>query len=194
VFPSGKSYVGQSTDIKDRHFNYRRLECKSQPKLFNAITKYGWDKVKVEMLLWASDKHNLDTAETFYIKHFDCISNGYNCKEGGSNGKHSEETKKKMSEANTGKKQTTETKDKIRKTLSGRPRSIETRLKISLSKKGKPFSNEHRDNISKAQVGKPAKNKGYTYSDEIKERMSKAQLKRHLLGKNTGMIITEVGK
>lgn len=72
--------------------------------LFRSIEKYGFDAFTVdEEFDVAYSKEELDSLECKYIKEFDCIENGYNNKEGGSNGKPSEEVRKKMSEALKGK-------------------------------------------------------------------------------------------
>lgn len=39
--PSGKCYIGQSVQLEIRHRRYKNLECDRQPKLYNAILKYG---------------------------------------------------------------------------------------------------------------------------------------------------------
>ena len=62
---------------------------------------------------------------------------------------HSEETKTKMSAAQTGKVLSEETKDKMRV-----PKSEETKAKMRTSQKGKPKSKEHKANMSAAQTGK----------------------------------------
>jgi group I intron endonuclease len=41
--PSGKIYIGQSTNIENRFNSYRILDCKKQIKLYNSLKKYGWD-------------------------------------------------------------------------------------------------------------------------------------------------------
>ena len=48
--PSGKCYIGQSTDMVQRILKYKRLQCKSQIKLYNAIQKYGFENFKRETL------------------------------------------------------------------------------------------------------------------------------------------------
>lgn len=78
---------------------------------------------------------------------------------------HSEETKQKISEANKGQvqehKQTywqgrhlsEEHKQKISEANKGRHHSEETKQKISNANKGRRFSDEHRKNLSKARKG-----------------------------------------
>ncbi len=109
----------------------------------------------------------------------------------------SEETKEKISMANSGKNRTEETKRKLsiakighrvsEKTKAkisqsnmgkagwnkGRIWSDETKLKMSIAKKGKIFSEEHRKNLSLSHKGKPAHNKGIPMSKEQKLKMSK---------------------
>ena len=69
--------------------------------------------------------------------------------------KHSEETKKKISQSNFGREthnkgvpQTEEVKLKISNTLKGRIITEEHRLKLSIKAKGKVFTEEHKKNIS----------------------------------------------
>ena len=113
---NGKCYIGQTTN--KRGFNGRYHSCgKGIEKVYNyhknnkehnrhynvhllgAIEKYGLNSFTVDKEFdTAFSKEELDTLECKYIKEFDCINNGYNNNEGGSNGKHSEETCKKLSE------------------------------------------------------------------------------------------------
>lgn len=75
-------------------------------------------------------------------------NNGYNLKEAGTHGKHSEETKKKISLSHRGSKHTEITKKKMRMNHAdfsgknnpnyGKHPSKATRLKLSLWQKGKP--------------------------------------------------------
>ena len=66
----------------------------------------------------------------------------------------SEEHKKKLSEANKGKHLSEETKKKMSEALKGRQFSEETRKKMSEAAKGKKFSDEHRHKLSESQKGK----------------------------------------
>ena len=102
--PSGKVYIGQSTNIKGRISFYKGEHCILQRHLYNAIKKHGWDNFTIE-ILWstntpekARDIHKvLDALEIAYIKFYNSIENGYNLMTGGSNGGHSKETREKMS-------------------------------------------------------------------------------------------------
>lgn len=48
--PSGKHYIGQTTDIDKRLKHYKRVDCKTQVKLFRAIEKYGFENFLIEIL------------------------------------------------------------------------------------------------------------------------------------------------
>ncbi len=66
--------------------------------IHRAIRKYGWNNFKKEVICYCGDKLSLDLMEDFCINIFNTIiPNGYNLRRGGSHGKHSEETKMKIS-------------------------------------------------------------------------------------------------
>jgi hypothetical protein len=70
----------------------------------------------------------------------------------------SEETKKKISAANTGKTRSDEAKSKMSNAKLGKEISLDhrTAISISLTGKSKPaFSDSHRENIGKVHRGKP---------------------------------------
>jgi group I intron endonuclease len=99
---TGKTYIGQS--IQDP--NQRRLEhiahSRHSEKTYhfhNAIRKYGEESFEWEVLQYASSIDELNYLEVFYMNKYDSIENGYNLREGGNNKLHSEESKKRMSEA-----------------------------------------------------------------------------------------------
>jgi hypothetical protein len=70
----------------------------------------------------------------------------------------SEETKRRISKANSGKKRSKITKEKQSIAKKDKPLSAEHKAKISKTLKGKPkapFSNQHKENIGKVHRGKP---------------------------------------
>jgi len=114
--------------------------------LTNAIKKYGWENFKHYVLAENIPERDLDEVERHYIRKFDAQNPkfGYNEDSGGcKNKRHSERTKKKISETEKGKK----VSDKTRKLLSkshigksvnaGVPKSQEHKEKLSESLKGK---------------------------------------------------------
>jgi group I intron endonuclease len=100
---NGKKYIGQTTrDLIERF----REHCGNSgtsvsPKLKNAIKKYGKDCFCVDVVYEFTDctQNDLDEKEIEFIKKINTLHpNGYNLKQGGSGGRHSEETKKLLSQ------------------------------------------------------------------------------------------------
>lgn len=107
--PSGKKYVGQTTDEKHRQCIFLNLNikyCSGKGKIDAARKKYGPENFKYEILeeIFNEDKEELiqilDKLETTYIIKFDSINKGYNISPGGKNHsrKFSKEERKHMSE------------------------------------------------------------------------------------------------
>lgn len=95
---------------------------------------------------------------------------------------HSEETKRKISEAAKGRKHTEEAKRKMSEANKGKKRSEEAKRKISEGHKGeksymygKHLSEEQKRKISEAQKGEKNHNYGKHPSDETKRKMSEAK-------------------
>lgn len=165
--PSKKVYIGQSVDIKKRISYYKNLRCHQQPRLFNSIKKYGWDKHKFEMLALC-DADELNKLERYYQDVY-CANNpnGLNCmltNYGDRNGAHSSETRKKMSESK-----------------KGITMSAEARLKSSIKQKGRVVSEETKDKMRLAKVGWKPWNVGVPMTAEYKAKMIKNRT-----GKMTG--------
>jgi|LakMenEpi03Aug12_release.lakeMendotaPanAssembly.Ray.scaffolds.fasta_scaffold442686_2 group I intron endonuclease len=162
--PSGRVYIGQSTDIDRRwNVNYKNLRCKSQRRLYSSFVYHGVENHTFEII-----KECMVEEIPYYERHYQEFYNvldkdyGLNCKLSKVGEKKqvcSDETRQKMSEKakgrklsegakrklsiflignkyNLGKKQSEDhIKKKVEKT-KGKKRSEESRKKISESKKG----------------------------------------------------------
>lgn len=98
---TGKQYVGQSQceDIEKR-WNQHRTICKYSlgRLIFNTYKKYGIENFKFQLICICFDE-DCDNYEIEYIKKYNTLApHGYNLTEGGKSAKHSEETRKLMSE------------------------------------------------------------------------------------------------
>jgi group I intron endonuclease len=151
---NGKIYIGQTTlnPIKRKtiHFHELRKEKHGNSHLQHSFNKYGESNFKFIVLNYATNKKTLNQLEINYIKQYNCLNdnNGYNFKSGGSNGKHSLQTREKMSESQkglrTGEKnpmRSPEAREKLRKARTGTKHSLETRKKMSRTRKGKRIVN-----------------------------------------------------
>lgn len=89
--------MGQTTRTLEQRW---REHCSPHSRclaLHSAINKYGSEKFKVEQIDIACNQFEADYKEAMWIKQLNTLSpNGYNLKDGGSHGKHSEEVKLKM--------------------------------------------------------------------------------------------------
>ena len=161
---NGKSYIGQTIQKPKKRFNshFSQSNC---PAIHNAIQKYGRDAFTVEILHEVLDIF-LDDLEISEIKRHNTLApNGYNLDGGGNANKvMSDQTRKKISEANKGRKHTPETRQK----MSNKKLSPEHRKKISNAKKGKTLSPAARQKLSVA-------NKGRTFSPETRQKISESK-------------------
>lgn len=137
--PKGKIYIGQTIDFDRRVYQYKMLNCKEQPKLYNSLKKYGFNNHVFE-LIHQCQETNLTILERYYQELYKTIENdNLNCflvTTKDKTGRHTEETKRKMSESAKGKKKTAEHIAKLpqnQKGYKGKKRSEETKLKQSLN-------------------------------------------------------------
>jgi group I intron endonuclease len=185
----GKIYIGSSKNINHRlqqHFSKLKINNHSNKILQNTYNKYGKDIFKIGVLEFC-EIGVLIEREQFYINSYDKdeLFNLRLIAESNKGFKHSEETKKKLSENLKGNqyalgmKHTDETKLKISEKLKGNNFNLGkkvnevTKLKLSLMRKGIPKSKEHIENSAKARTG-------LKRSEESKLRMSIAAKNRKL--------------
>lgn len=111
--PSGRIYIGQSRNFRQRVSHYKCGHHKDQVKLSRSIVKYGWDAHKSEVICNCTEDI-LNKMETFFIRYYDSCSSGLNSNYGGDVSFFSEETRKKISEFHKGKKKSIEHAKKAR--------------------------------------------------------------------------------
>lgn len=87
TFPNGKKYVGITVDFKNRMRTHKCLGYGNQAQrpLYNAISKYGWENIKKEILFEGLTEDEayakeIELIEKYALKNFD---NGYNLANGG---------------------------------------------------------------------------------------------------------------
>jgi hypothetical protein len=152
-------YIGKDKYHPSRFNIFNRVKNKRHIKLYGALKKYPASIWRREILAsgFRTDA-GLVKAEIYWIAKFNSYNKGYNCTKGG--GGHSagasDETKRKMSLAHTGKKLSKEHRKKLsiskmgNASRLGQKHTPETLLKMSLAKKGKRFSKKHRQNLREA--------------------------------------------
>lgn len=79
---NGKAYIGQSNDIQRRFSEHQTKGVESRIPLDIAIQKYGKDAFTYEVIEECS-LEELNEKETYWIKFYNTVENGYNCSYGG---------------------------------------------------------------------------------------------------------------
>ena len=105
IFPNNKVYIGITSQKPKRRWNNGQ-GYKNNQYMTNAIMKYGWDNVIHKILYTNLKKEEAEEIEIKLIKEYKADNKryGYNIEYGGChNGKTSEITRKRISEANKGK-------------------------------------------------------------------------------------------
>jgi group I intron endonuclease len=183
---NNKAYVGYTSDWPVRKYKHEWHSKNDKPEQYfhRAIKKYGIESLKWEVIFETSSLDECLKMENILIaEHNTMRPNGYNIAEGGGKsptlGKTlSEETKKKIGNANKGRKWTEERKKKksleysgkgnpfYGKTFApdkhpwiGRKHSDETRRKMSESKKRKHFVNPMSNSESRSKLSSTAKSR-----------------------------------
>lgn len=151
-----KQYIGQTTQNPYYYFKqtYVYGRGKDRVKIANAIKKYGIDNFRFDVIDSATDKVTLDELEDYYISFWNTIEVGFNCKGGGSNGKHSQETCNKISLSLTGNRHSDESKSKMSVAQKGKLVTQETKKKLYQCNIGKKHSELTKSKMSVARKGK----------------------------------------
>lgn len=146
---NGKVYVG----ITKQRANARWKNgegYKSNPAFYFDIQKYGWNAFDHTII---KDNLSAEEAAKLEVEYIELLNakrtkGGYNKTRGGETHAHvSEETRRKLSDALTGRKLSPETLKKRSETMKGHFVSEETRRKIGNRHRGKVASKELREKL-----------------------------------------------
>lgn len=127
-------YIGITCkkNVKQRWLNGRGYDYNIH--FSNAIKKYGWDNFLHEVLFNGLTKEEAEQKEIELIAYYDSTNQnkGYNLSLGGSSfGKHSESTKRLISEKNKGKERSEEFKKRLSEAHLGKPKGESMKSKLS---------------------------------------------------------------
>lgn len=194
---SGKIYIGQSKHLKRRLSEHRGCEFKdtskgSQSVIRRAIKKYGFDAFDFEIVLYCEEGEYMDMMETKLIEFYgSLVPNGYNVRDGGNKVYISEEGRKRISKANSGRIVSEETRKKLsdsaKRHYLNNPRSEEWSQKLSKAMTGKNKTDEakkkmseHRKEFIKNNPDSCKNFLGKKHSEETKQKMREAHMKRKM--------------
>ena len=192
-------YVGKDSYIdKNKRHKEHLAPSNYNEQPINRILQNNPNRY-IYQVLWEIDdctNNHLNQMEIFYIKKYDPQFNFTEGGDGVSGFRHSEETRKKISESQKGennpmygKKHSEESRKKISEALKGenhpmygKTHSEETKKKMSEAQKGennpmygKTHSEEARKKISESQKGENNSMYGKTHSEEARKKMSEAR-------------------
>jgi group I intron endonuclease len=180
-----KVYIGSAVNIDKRLMDHKssliRNKHPNKP-LQNFYNKYRGGSLKYN-LLYECPKEKLIESEQFFINLYDGMLFNIRKKAESNLGiKCSDEAKKRMSEAMSGKrhhyygkKLGEEHRRKISEALTGKTHSEETREKMSEAKTGRAHSEETKRKISEAKSGEKHHFYGKTHSEETRRKISEAR-------------------
>jgi len=162
VCPNGKIYIGitSQTDINRRWQN--GYGYRNNVLFYRAIKKYGWNNIRHEILCDGLNKTAAEKMEIKLIRESKSNNShyGYNIDNGGNcTGTHSEETKRKISEAQKGEKNH----------AYGKPSPM----------RGKKCTEEQIRKNRLSHIGQPSYWKGKTFPPEVIEKMRKPKTELH---------------
>ena len=176
---NGKLYFG-ITSYKPKYRWNNGKGYLTNKHFTRAINKYGWDNIEHIVLAQGLTKEEARHYEEVLIAIFDTMNpnKGYNHTSGGETNRHTEETKRKLSDAKKGENNPMFGKPSPNK---GKTFTEETKRKLSESHEGqvpwnkdKKLTEEHKRKLSEAAKGRVSPMKGKTISDESKKKISKA--------------------
>lgn len=146
---TGRVYVGQTTRQLGQRWNEHQKSSYCN-LLYRAIKKYGKDRFDIYPVDYANNQLELNAKEVFYIDLLNSASRdfGFNLRAGGSHGKHSDESKQKMSVSVRKAYENPEFKAKLSAAKIGIKHTPERIAKVALANTGKVKTPEEKQRMS----------------------------------------------
>lgn len=157
--PSGRIYIGQSHNIKNRWYDYKKSGAKGQTHLHNSFLKYGTENHKFEFIYELPldiEQEILNNYEIFiWAQYKEAGFQMMNIRDPGSKGKLGEVTKEKIKEKRALQITTLETRILMGEArhewaVKNPDKLIEIGKKISEARMGMIFTEEHLKNLTNA--------------------------------------------
>lgn len=151
--PAGKVYIGLTNQRLAKRWGKDGAGYKAQILFYRAITKYGWENIKHEVIKEGLTRSEAAALEVELIALYDSTNpeRGYNSSTGGDSGR-------------AGAKSSEETKQKQSRALKGKPSP----------KKGIPLTDEHKKKLSLAFSGEKNHFFGKHHTAEANRRNAEA--------------------
>jgi len=174
---TGDFYIGQAVNFKRRknaHFNELKRGKHHSSYLQNAYNKYGEENFKFEIVLYCEnfeltryEQGLVDRLKPVYNMEILCVTSRLGVT-------HSEETRKKISEAGKGRFFSEESRKKKSDAMKGKTQTEEHRKKSADARRGKKLSEQARRNVILGHDKRINKQPtlGYKHTEETKRKIS----------------------
>lgn len=149
---TGKKYIGQTVEKLQRRVA-RHFRAINETKISRAIQKYSKYDFVYGIVEEVDSRNLLDEREKFWIQHYDSVNNGFNIKEGGKCArgfKQSESSIEKRRKKLLGRPLSEEHKKKLSKAHSGKVLSKETVDKMIVYRTGRNLTESCKEKISQS--------------------------------------------
>ena len=190
ISPSNRVYIGSAYDLhkrKRRHFYELKRGTHSNPALKAAWAKYG-DELRFTVIEYCEVDKLIEREQWRIDNHALFWGRMYNASSIAGRPEHTEEVRRKISEAHKGRKLTPEHIEKVRITSTGRLHTEETKRKISASS-ARPEMVARLIEINKTRVKTPeeiermralgSSHKGKRHTEQSRAIMRESQRKRY---------------
>jgi group I intron endonuclease len=178
-----KVYIGQTWQTINQRFDGHKEHALTREggciKLYNAMRAHGVDSFSIEPLMKCINQKMANFFEDLFIVTFDAIETGYNIIRGGSKGRHTQETK-----------------DKLSKMFKGKVVSAETRKKMSdiaktWPKEKNPMYGKHHTDETKAKIRKKTTEREFDPAWQEKKKVFGVKHSQSVIGeKNSNAKLT----
>ena len=185
--PSGKVYIGITRQNPIRRWRPDGSGYKENNHFWNAICCYGWDNITHEIIASGLKKDEACEMEKALIAEHDAMNpnKGYNGTIGGENPQHSEETRRKISEA-------AKARD-----MSGARNPNYGNHKLAGENNphyGKRFSAEVRQRMSEGRKGKGTQPKSEATKQKMRENHAGGNAPKQVVCIETGEIFKSINE
>lgn len=155
---NGKTYIGKTIKPKLREWDHMTCSQSCSKLVKSAINKYGRANLTFSVIAKGPEDYILDLEYKAIASYQSLVPHGYNISTGGQNGgkPHTEQSKRKISEANRGDKNPMWGKFGELNHFYGRHHTEETKAKLraaSVVQHRRPWTEEERKAISDRQMG-----------------------------------------
>lgn len=178
-------YIGKTSKTAQKRFEKHIYDAKygSKCHIHAAIRKYGRENFIVSVIEEnINDDCVLNEREIYHIAKLKPKYNSTSGGDGASGYKHTDATRRKMSESSKGRIISVEQRKKISKTLKGRKLKPEVVEKMKLNTGDKnPFYGKNHTEETKKKISESKKGqlKGRIFSEEHRRKLSESAKKRY---------------